>query len=547
MADRAELLRAIDLADKAGDAAAVEEIAGMLEAMDAQAPAPTPQPTQGTEDTFRQAFGIQETGAGPNEAFSMPSPGAVLRAGGQLISGSVGEVLGGASGALMLPLGADRAAQQVQGTRDLFSVPQTPESAAILQPVADTMGQFFDWYNEVFADPLGERSPFLGALTQGALPAALEAIGLKQAKSTLARSNTPPKRVVRGNVLGNAPSAKKIKADADGIYKKLENSGVQIKQGEFAKFMARVHNRAVRMGAVNSTAPKSLDALRKLGEHLGKDVDFIDFDTARQIAREASDSLDSVGAPTKDAAVGSMILDQMDDFLDNATVPKQFKADYDTARALWGRYRRSEIMSRAFKRADRQASGLENGLRAQLRNIANNDKLMAKYNPREQQLIDRVVKGGKIDNIYRFLGKFGVDPTSAINQQLMPFLTGAGVGYVFGPESAVALLGIGVVSKKMAARLTERNFQLADAIVRAGGNAERITQAYLRNAKKRGGSHKDLAQLLADPKVDLADLERLGPFAQRSKELALRIRQALVTAAVAAAQGQAQQEQPQLP
>lgn len=102
-------------------------------------------------------------------------------------------------------------------------------------------------------------------------------------------------------------------------------------------------------------------------------------DNLRSTAQKLAGNIDA-----GESAVGMRIIDELDSILDNLP-PSAFKGKganraanvgerYTVARKLWGRYRRGEMISDMFNKAELQASGFENGIRTNLRQIVNNPK-----------------------------------------------------------------------------------------------------------------------------------------------------------------------------
>ena len=85
---------------------------------------------------------------------------------------------------------------------------------------------------------------------------------------------------------------------------------------------------------------------------------------------------------------------------------------------------------------------------------------------------------------------------------------------------------IGQVSRSLAARLTAKNAQFADDIIRSGKNAEQITKAYIKNTPRSKQSAAELAELFVTPDIDLAKIsgsqlsKDAASIAKRNRELA---------------------------
>jgi hypothetical protein len=213
--------------------------------------------------------------------------------------------------------------------------------------------------------------------------------------------------------------------------------------------------------------------------------------------------------------IGVKIIDAIDDFItelpESAIKPKpgmspaDIGSRYKVARDLWGRAKRSELLTEALAKADNQASGLENGIRVQFRSILNNKKQRKFFNKEELAAMREVVQGTKATNLFKLLGKFGYSEGQATNSLMA--VIGGGAGAMFGgAPGAVAVPVVGQLSKSLAQRLTRNNAIFADQVVRAGKNGRRITEAYFKNTPKAARSAEELSELLMRPDIEFKQL-----------------------------------------
>ena len=107
-------------------------------------------------------------------------------------------------------------------------------------------------------------------------------------------------------------------------------------------------------------------------------------------------------------------------------------------------------------------SGYENALRTQFRTLAKNANKMRGFSKTEQTAIERVAKGGPLENTLRMLGKFA--PTGVVST-VMSGGAGAAIG---GPVGAVALPAAGFAARQGATALTARNARAASELMRSG-------------------------------------------------------------------------------
>jgi len=117
-----------------------------------------------------------------------------------------------------------------------------------------------------------------------------------------------------------------------------------------------------------------------------------------------------------------------------------------------------------------------------------------------------VVRGGPIENTVKALGKFGFTEGQA-SGMLLGSLGVAGGAALGGGAGAVAVPLIGQISKNLAQKLTRRNAEFANDVVRAGPNGQDVVRAYLRNVPANQRNPAELTELLLRPGTSLAGLE----------------------------------------
>tara|TARA_R110000803_G_scaffold210685_4_gene283230 strand:- start:1170 stop:2888 length:1719 start_codon:yes stop_codon:yes gene_type:complete len=332
-----------------------------------------------------------------------------------------------------------------------------------------------------------------GALVGGVLaPVALAAIPLNAARGAASKL-----------LKQSAPSKDQIKEAARNIYKSLDDAGVSIQSKEFDSLADDVISTMRKQGFDRDTTPQIQAIIRRFGEDKGATKSLSDIDLLRQIARDAGDSL-----KPRERRLSSLAVNKIDDFLDSQTATvdgKEVGPAFKAARDLWQRARKVEVLESAVIDAKSQASGFENGLRAQFRAIAkkiNKGKLKG-FTKEEVAAIEKVNKGTNAGNVARFLGKFGV--LDGVTSRSLTTLGGAGLaGSATGsPLAAIAVPGIGQVSNALAQRMTANNAAMASAIIRSGKNGASIASIYVKNTPKSARSATELAELLLSSKVPL--------------------------------------------
>lgn len=305
-----------------------------------------------------------------------------------------------------------------------------------------------------------------GALFGGAIGAVAPAIGGALSK----RFSGGQQRALTNKAIKGAPSSADLKAQASQMFKAVDNSGVTIDTPKFSQFVQNIAARAKRDRINPNLDPKATGAYQELIGALG-DVQqggtaltMSDLHTLRQIAQKAATS-----AEGRDAMFAQRIVDGLDDFITQPGVaklpsnrlgnpganPNQAGNDLLGAIGTWHKARKVGLVEEAIYKAGNQASGLENGLRTQFRQLLQNKKTRSQFTAAELQAIEAVANGTGISNIVRLLGKFGFGGGSGSN--MLGGTIGFGAGSVLGgPLAGVAAAILGSVARKGSEKLAQR-------------------------------------------------------------------------------------------
>lgn len=528
---------------------------------------------QGKTFTFPEGTTPEQMGIAIDEFFAgqaapvqptvaIPSPAragvGALETATAIGTGIVAEPIAGLSGiaAAVIP-GGKTGAEAVEATREALTFrPRTPTGQRMLggvgkalEPVAKGLQAVEDVLGDSVLNVTG--SPALAAAAATAPTAVLEGLGLGVAKKAARVPKTPqqiPKistvnaKQVENALIESAPNIDQLKDASRAVYKELDDLGVVFKKSETRRLKNALLDTARKRKFKPTLTPKTSAVLDEVVKDLSgqtplkvSDIE----DMRRFISDRAGKSLDLT-----DSSAALELIDDIDLFLDRSNAKSFFgKADkdlsdlsgrYKVARSLWGRARRSEMISEAFVRAERGASGFENGIRVQLRQILNNRKKSRFFTKDELAAMDDVVKGTNQQNVLKLVGRLGFSEGQATN--ILGGLGGLALGgTVGGPAGAATISTIGQFSRRLAQRATLREARLADAIVRAGNNGKEVAKAYLRLTPKPQRSAFDLSELLLN--VDTTDIIRsANKLTKEAAEIAKgrRALGAAQTAAVAA-------------
>lgn len=316
----------------------------------------------------------------------------------------------------------------------------------------------------------------MGAALGGAIP--VIGTGLKKAYQPFA-SKAATSRA--------APTAEALKQQADDAFKAAENAGVKLSQrsrGVLAQGISDDLNAAKYRPSVNKEVKQVLDEFDSFIETEPTLTNLQDFRSfvvkqMRNIAPEKRNEKELMG----------MIVQNLDDYAErispmdivaNPSGRDAAVSNLKEGRSLWKRMRKDEILGEAFFKAENQASGFENGLRVQFRQIMNNKRLRGQFTKDEQNAMLKVIRGGPMENSLKLLGKFGFGEGQATN--MLGGSIGAGAGAaVGGPIGAMAVPMIGTAARKGAQAATRNNAEFVRSMVRAGkvsqAQAPKILQA----------------------------------------------------------------------
>ena len=383
-----------------------------------------------------------------------------------------------------------------------------------LAPVAEALGGAEDFLGDTAFELTG--SPAIAAAAKSLPTAVLEILGFKGSKTLTrpAKGLAPSKKLVTESIVESAPEIEQLKQVSRSVYKEIDDSGVTVKAEAVDRLINDIEKSTRKAGLDPRTTPRAAGALDVIKDDLGNAQTLTEIDRLRTVAQGVAKNLD----PTE-KALGSRMIAEIDDFLDNARptdftkgtqggaeVAKKFNA----ARKIWGRARRAEVIQEALKTGGSRAAGAEAGIRNELNRILNNKKLKKFFPKEELKIMRAVVDGDFKQNMTRLIGKVGLSIDRSPNV-FASIVAGGGLGTVIGGTTgAIIVPVVGTISKPFAKKLTTNKANFVDAIVRAGGDAERIAKAYLTIVPKAKRNISDLADLFSDPDIDISVLENVA-------------------------------------
>lgn len=332
---------------------------------------------------------------------------------------------------------------------------------------------------------LGERMEMAGdAVTDpvmGGLAAAAGPLGI--AGSRVIRYGTKgrftPSDVPGG--VGQAPSLADIEQMKQQAYQIADDLGVSYTPDSFADLVARIENKLTQEGIDPVLHQKATRNLRRIQDRVGdQPITLQELDRIRQFTRrDVIDSSMGANASPGEARLGSMVMDEIDDFIEGGAGAigggEQAGQAITQARNLNAVWRRAQLLADAVESAQlRSAStgsggNFENALRQEIRKLYQNPKKIRGFDEAERAAMRQVIEGGPVQNILRQIGK--------LSPQGNGLMASIGIGSTAAqPLLAPVWLG-GMAAKHMAEKGIKGKFDQLDDLVRGKASQNALAGA----------------------------------------------------------------------
>jgi hypothetical protein len=252
---------------------------------------------------------------------------------------------------------------------------------------------------------------------------------------------------IRSQVREVAPTADQLRNMSDLQYTNATKAGVVVSP-ESLKAKLPSFNEALKVEGYDPGLHPQLNAVvTRLQQETDAPKTLKELETLRRIVKAPTRTFDN----PDQQRIAYRLLDEFDDYVDNlkpadlvgaAKESKTATTALSKARNLYARSKKSDVMSDILERAEIKAganftqSGLENSLRQELKSLALNKKRMAGFTKAEQDAIQAAAKGGNVQNVLRYFGKYA--PTSVIPAGIGSGI-GAGVGAAMGGPVGAAI------------------------------------------------------------------------------------------------------------
>jgi hypothetical protein len=330
----------------------------------------------------------------------------------------------------------------------------------------------------------------IGAVTGGVTGAASGALSQRAANKTI-------------------PSAEVLGRNADTAYKAVDQSGVTLLPKSFDQMVDDIAVAAKGAKMNEKLHPKSTGALEVLASSKGQAPTISEIDQFRQIIGDAAASPDA-----GDRRIAKIMIDKLDDFMDGLTPvdiagsadPAKTVGLLNQARETYAMRKKADLVAKAFDAADLRAAAsgsggnIDNAVRGKLASLLQSKQARG-FTPQEREMIEKVIRGGPVQNLMRWVGKLSPEG----NGLMLALQTMAGVSSG-GATIPLAVAGYG--AKKIADSATPRNVEALSRLIRSGGNLPQtkplpaqtraLMQALTVGSAEQGGIRNQDARAFAD-------------------------------------------------
>lgn len=321
----------------------------------------------------------------------------------------------------------------------------------------------------------GIASEAAGQATEGTTYEGAARIGGALAGGGLA--SVPARMIASSQARKTIPTTEMLKQQAQDAYKASEQAGVIIKPDSYKTMVQDVGTTISNAGAHPSLHQGALAAFKSMVEVSGQPVTLKSLDTLRQVVKDVAGS-----TAAGERRIAKIMSGKIDDFARNlsekdilasAGSPQAAVKSLQDARSLWSRKSKSELVGRLYEKAKTNAdqysqSGMENALRLQFKQLANNEKKMRMFTTAEQDAIKKAARAGSTQRIMRLVGKLAVrGPVSLLPHIGLGAAAGGGLP---GLIVAGAMAGLGEAGKAAASSIRMKRLRAVDDLIRSGGN-----------------------------------------------------------------------------
>ena len=215
------------------------------------------------------------------------------------------------------------------------------------------------------------------------------------------------------------PTAEDLALKSSQLFQKAEQAGIAFDTPKFTQKMATVATDLRKEGYTPTAYPKIEAAFKELTD-ASMPKDFTELQALRKVIQGAQASIDP-----SERRLATILKDRFDDYVANAPTSDIIGTNTKTGTAIWQQARgeysklmKADVFESMLENAKLDASkftasGAENSMAQQLRQLAKNDKKMRLFTKAEQAEITAAAKGTSAQNLLKFFGRFA--PTGPVS------------------------------------------------------------------------------------------------------------------------------------
>lgn len=285
-----------------------------------------------------------------------------------------------------------------------------------------------------------------------------------------------------------APTADDLGQATNNAYSTARQSGAVFTEDATQELIDGMTLAAQDARINDLTAPLATNMLQRIQQRAGQPMTVGEIEDIRVFLNQLRGGTDA-----NEARVAGEMIKSFDGLMENLR-PGDFSGGNAVAameniaegRRLFATQQKTRTIEDVIQRAEDMssanysASGFENALRQQFKNLLTRDGALRGFSEEEIAAIRKVASGGPIENVLRYVGKLA--PTGIVSTGI-----GGGAGYALGgPIGAGAVLGAGSLARNAATASTLNNANLARALIASGGSLPPLPNGAIIQALGRG-------------------------------------------------------------
>jgi hypothetical protein len=286
-------------------------------------------------------------------------------------------------------------------------------------------------------------------------------------------------RSVFGRKAVAAPALEDIRNSSSAAFQRMDNSGVALRPAKVNRMLDDIVQTATKSNLDRYMHPDTYKAFNEAISYRFQRPTLSDLHQLRQKLQDATGA-----ALPRDRQKAALLLNKLNEHIDSLNAldvtgpdPRAAVASLQQGIAEWHRMRKGETIAKLFENANDAKGDYQEALRGEFRKLKKNDKQMRGFTPEERAAIAKVVRGGSVENVFRFFGAFAPTASGGPIRNMASLVPSIAATHQLGWELA-APLAVGTVGAQTAAKqMNLRSATLADELVRRGRGRGPLTGA----------------------------------------------------------------------